>query len=70
LWLDKVDELSSKGYADTIVKRLKDDVPAGICKSILVDNGGEHARGFLPIIADSLLGLLLHDTLCSGKSSS
>ena len=43
LFLDSAPSLESEPYADLLIKRLLRDIPEGILKTILQDNGSEHA---------------------------
>lgn len=43
IWLDKSPSLSAQTYSTVLIERLKTAIPAGILKSILQDNGVEHA---------------------------
>lgn len=44
MFLDKVSCLEAFPYADTLMTRLKASVPHGVLKTILQDNGSEHAE--------------------------
>ena len=44
LFLDKVTSLRSQEYADTLINRIKGSIPPGVLKTILEDNGVEHAE--------------------------
>lgn len=43
MFLDKVSNLEAKPYADVLIKRMQSSVPPGVLKTILEDNGTEHA---------------------------
>jgi IS30 family transposase len=43
LFIDRVESLESESYADKLIWRLQRDVPRGVLKTILNDNGTEHA---------------------------
>jgi IS30 family transposase len=43
LFIDRAGTLESEPYADILIKRLLNDIPEGILKTILQDNGPEHA---------------------------
>ena len=43
LFLDRALSLESEPYADLLIQRLLRDIPEGILKTILQDNGSEHA---------------------------
>jgi len=43
MFLDKVWSLESRPYADQLIKRVKESVQEGVLKTILQDNGAEHA---------------------------
>jgi IS30 family transposase len=43
IFLDRASSLESKPYADLLIERLLRDIPEGILKTILQDNGSEHA---------------------------
>jgi transposase, IS30 family len=44
LFLDRALSLESKPYADLLIRRAINDIPKGILKTILQDNGTEHAE--------------------------
>jgi len=44
LFLDRATTLESKPYADLMISRVLSDIPEGILKTILQDNGPEHAE--------------------------
>jgi len=44
MFLDKSPTLEAKPYADLLIKRFQRDVPKGALKTILQDNGPEHAE--------------------------
>lgn len=44
MFLDKANSLEAAPYADLLIERLRRDIPAGILKTILQDNGTEHAE--------------------------
>ncbi len=44
MFLDKATSLKSKPYADLMIERLDKDIPQGVLKTILQDNGSEHAE--------------------------
>jgi IS30 family transposase len=43
MFLDKVATLEAEPYAETLITRMKASVPKGVLKTILEDNGSEHA---------------------------
>lgn len=43
IFLDKALSLESQPYADLLINRLKKDIPKGTMRTILQDNGSEHA---------------------------
>ena len=43
IFLDRAASLESEPYADLLIQRLLKDIPEGIIKTILQDNGSEHA---------------------------
>ena len=57
MFLDKVSCLEASPYADTLIARLKRSVPPGVLKTILQDNGSEHAEHAR---IDKELGVLSH----------
>ena len=44
MFLDKVSCLEAKAYADTLINRFNQSVPKGVLRTILQDNGSEHAE--------------------------
>jgi IS30 family transposase len=57
LFLDRATSLESKPYADLMIGRVLRDIPEGILKTILQDNGPEHAEHAR---IDAALGVLSH----------
>ncbi len=43
LFLDFASSLQAKSYADLCIERLKRDIPVGVLKTLLQDNGAEHS---------------------------
>jgi IS30 family transposase len=43
MFLDFASSLQAKSYADLCIERLKRDIPVGVLKTLLQDNGAEHS---------------------------
>jgi transposase, IS30 family len=60
IFLDKALSLDSHAYAELLIARMKRDVPAGILKTFLEDNGSEHAQHQLVDACLSVLSYFCH----------